>query len=159
MKKYAKTACDYLLIGLLLIACTAAEYSVITPFVYLRISAVICICLCLAKPGIASVATGAVCGFLADIYSFNLPVFSLLYLYISSGCVWSVGQFVLLNKKTVFMICFLALLGFFAGEFMLNLLIYESSGGIEYLFMCIVFALINASPSPVIYGILKRVQF
>ena len=160
MKEYVKTVYDYLLVAILLIICVVVENSVITPFIFLRISASLCICLCIAKPDIKSVALCAICGLFADIYSCNLPVYSLLYLYISSGCVWSVGQFVSVKPKTVFMISFFAQLTFFAGGFLLYLLIYESFfPGTDYIFMCIASALINASPSPIIYRILMRVQF
>ena len=160
MKKYIKTVCNYLLVAALLIMLTMVEKSVLAPFVLLRISVVICICFCLANPGVHSVATSAFCGFFADIYSCNMPVCSLLYLYISSGCVWSVRQFVSVEEKTVFLICFFALLIFGAGEFLLHLLFGGSFfPDLKQLFMYTAFALTNAWYSPIVYGILKRVQF
>lgn len=152
MKKYVKKALFYIVIMIL----AMAESLGMQEFVYMRISLVGSLCLCVLYPCAGSVVLGAVCGFLVDVCSLSMPFYSLLYLYISFGCVWCVRLFVSVRGRTVFVICFLWLIGFCAGEIFLSLLMYESfSFGTKNM----IFILINAGLSPIIYGVLKRAQF
>ncbi len=146
---YVKSILFYILFAVLLLIFTAFE-NFTTATWYFRPSILLCICMCFAKPVLSSVIIASLCGFLADIFSLSLPIFALLYLYISSGCVWSVRLFVSLSKKAVFFTCFLALLGFF---------LLESFPPTWNDFLKgMVFSLINASLSPIVYGILKRAK-
>lgn len=150
MKTYVKTALFYILSAVLLLIFTAFENFTTATFLYFRPSLLLCICMCFAKPVLSSVIIASLCGFLADFFSLSLPLFALLYLYISSGCVWSVRLFVSLSKKAVFFTCFFALLGFF---------LFESFPPTWNDFLKgMVFSLINASLSPIVYGILKRAK-
>lgn len=160
MKKRVKSALFYILLAVFLIFATALENLTVSPFVYVRLSLTVCICLCLVRPQLSSVLISAICGFLADIYSLCLPSFALLYLYISSGCVWSVRLFVSFSKKAVLLVCFAALLFFCVMGILIDFLIFEIFPiSAKALLQWGLFSLINALPSPIIYGILKRAQY
>lgn len=159
MKTYVKSALFYILFTVLLLIFTAFENFTTATFLYFRPSLLLCVCICLAKPVLSSVIIASLCGFLADIFSLCLPVFSLLYLYISSGCVWSVRLFVSFSKKAVFFTCFFALAGFCVMGFLIDFLLFENFAfSAKTALYWVLFSLINASLSPIVYGILKRAE-
>lgn len=159
MKKYVKNALFYILLAVCLLVFTAFENFPRGSILYFRPSLTVCICLCLARPQLLSVIICAVYGITADIFSLCLPVFSLLYLYISSGCVWSVRLFVSFSKKAVFFTCFFALAGFCVMGFLIDFLLFENFAlSAKTALYWVLFSLINASLSPIVYGILKRAE-
>lgn len=125
-----------------------------------RLSLVLCLCALLAQNSQAILILSAVLGIISDLLSLSFPYFSLLYLYISLGCVWCKGMFLNIKYTTVFLVCAVLFFLFFCSMQILDMfylkdvVLWQKS-----LYEGIVFSLTNAVFTPLIYGILKRSGF
>ena len=126
----------------------------------LRLSLVFCLCALLAQRSKVMLVICAVLGIISDLFSLSFPYFSLLYLYISLGCVWCKGMFLNIKYTTVFFVCAALLFLFFCSMQILDMFFLKDIvSWQEVLCDAFVFSLTNAVFSPLIYGILKRLDF
>lgn len=126
----------------------------------LRLSLVLCLCALFFGRKKAVMITSAVLGIICDLFSFSFPYFSLLYLYISLGCVWCKGMFLNIKYTTVFCVCFVLCFLFFCSIKVLDMFYLKDVISWQKT-ICdgLAFSLTNAIFSPLIYGILKRSDF
>lgn len=126
---------------------------------FFGLSFVICAVLSLKAHRVEACVVSGLCGLFADIYSVSLPYFSLIYLYISLGCVWCESFFASLKGKTVFLICFLV---FFAIMLAIRIFDMLTQGSLflswEMFLEVLLFAFINSAFSPIVFAVLKRVK-
>lgn len=127
---------------------------------HMNLSLLICICLSFRLHNEKSIVFSGLIGLFFDLYTFCLPFYSLLYLYTSLACAWCEGLFLKLNLRTVFFMSFLIL---FFYKILSGLFFFFSvkESVFTFYFLCssAIFALLNATLSPLIYSVLKRVSF
>ena len=153
--KYALLLCATVL-SVLLDYSFFKEISFLRP---VRLSLILCVCLSLYQHDERALYFSGGCGFLCDLYTLSLPHFSILYLYISLGCVWCESMFLNFTKKSIFL-CGLAV--FFAYEIATLLLNFFTTREIclspFVLRQGIAFILVNSALTPIVYLIVKRAK-
>jgi len=152
-----KQAIKYTFFSFLLLLCVFLDGCLFKSF---RISFVICICFSVYNKKAEAHIVSALCGLLYDLVFFTLPYFSLIYLYISLGCVWCSEMFLGLNYKKVFLIGIFSNAVFFLVCYLINLIAYAE---FFLYFNNLLFAVFNTFLagllSPFIYFCLKRLKF
>lgn len=115
------------------------------------------VCFCLYAKSDKAIIICAVLGLFRDALFFSLPYFSLIYLYISVGCVWCAENFLGLDFKKVIVISFFSLLSYYLLCYAINAVSYAG-----FLHNDIVFALLGSAflsfLSPVVYFLFKRLK-
>lgn len=116
------------------------------------------VCLCIYEKSDKSIMICAFFGLFRDLLSLSLPYFSLLYLYISIGCVWCSELFLGINSKKVILISFFSLFSYCLLYFFINIVTGAGflSGEIVFLFLNSVFLSLL---SPVVCFLFKRLKF
>lgn len=156
IKKY----CTFFVVCLFFVVLDCCFFKEIFVLKHARLSLVLCLCALLAGQNKAILGLCAVLGIISDLFSLSFPYFSLLYLYISLGCVWCKGMFLNIKYTTVFFVCaallflFFCLMQVFDMFYLKDVVSWQKS-------LCdgLIFSFTNAIFSPLIYGILKRLNF
>ena len=152
-----KQALKYIIFSSILFVCVFLDGCFFKSF---RLSFVFCVCFSVYNVGNTSIIISALCGLLYDLAFFTLPHFSLIYLYISIGCVWCAEMFLGLDFEKVFLISFFANTVFFTACYLINLIAYsELFGSINDLFSALFSTFLASSLSPLIYFCFKRLKF
>lgn len=118
----------------------------------------ILVCFCIYKKSDRAIIICAFFGLFRDGISHSLPYFSLIYLFISVGCVWCTEAFLGTNSKNKVLISFFALLSYCLACFFINVVagVGFLSGDVVFLFFSLVF---SALLSPVVCFLFKRLKF
>lgn len=152
----------YVLIAFVVCLCAAFEkgfFSYVSYGKYVCISAVICGVLSLCARNAPACAVSGVCGLFLDFFTLSLPYFSLLYLYISLGCVWCENFYTSLKAKTVFLICFFVFFILASVMKAFDMLVLGSFFiSWEMILEVLLFALVNSALSPIVFAVLKRLK-
>ncbi len=153
MKKTLK----YILFLSVLTVCVLLDSCVFKLF---RTSLVLCVCFSIFAHNDKAIVISSMAGLLCDVVTLTLPTFSLLYLYISLGCVWCRELFLELRIKTVIFLSFLSFISFFVLCQVVNILTFtQFSFSLELVFRAILFSLVNSAYTPLIYFGFKRLKF
>lgn len=129
-------------------------------FTGFRLSLLICVCFSFYNHRTNAVVISSMAGLLCDMVSLTLPCFSLLYLYISLGCVWCEGMFLKLKLRTVFLLSFIAFFVFYLSTQTINMMQYSCFFiSFDFLFSSVIFSLANSILAPVVYFCFKRFKF
>lgn len=153
MKKTLK----YILLFSVLAVCTILDSCVFKLF---RATLIICVCFSFYSKNEKAVVIAGMTGLLCDVISFTLPTFSLIYLYISLGCVWCQELFLRIKVKSVILLSFLAFLGFFVLCQTINILVFNQFPFfLDIIFQAILFTGINSAFAPLVYFGFKRLKF
>lgn len=129
-------------------------------FDFFRLSLVLCVCNTLYKKDNTAIVISAFCGLLCDLILMSLPYFSLVYLYISLGCVWCKEMLLGINFKKFILINFFAYIVYF--------LVYHIANSVSYgqifitareLHKNLASAMIMTSIAPIVYFGFKRLKF
>ena len=125
-----------------------------------RFSLLLCICFSFYNHKACAVVISGLTGLLCDIVSLTLPYFSLLYLYISLGCVWCEGIFLKLKLRTVFLLSFIAFFIFYLSTQTINMMAYSCLFvDFNFLISSVIFSLTNSILAPAVYFCFKRFKF
>ena len=127
---------------------------------HLRLSVLFCLYLSFFAKGEMALLISVIPGILLDLFGLTFPYFSLLYLYISLGCVWCGKIFLKATHSTVFSLSIFVLFVFSLGESALNMIMLKDVAQWQKIICdALLFSLTNAIPLPLIFGILKRLSF
>jgi len=152
-----KQAIKYTFFSFLLFLCVFLDGCFFKSF---HLSFVICMCFSVYNKKAEAHIVSALCGLLHDLVFFTLPYFSLIYLYISLGCVRCAEMFLGLNYKKVFLIGFFSNAVFFLTFYLINLIAYAEFFLYFDNFLLSIFNSFLASLlSPLIYFCFKRLKF
>lgn len=124
------------------------------------LSFLLCVCFLLYKKSDVALIICAFTGLFRDFLSFSLPYFSLIYLYISVGCVWCRDMFLGINSKKLALITSFAYLLYFILCYLINAVSFEhvfiEFKDIIYVFLSSILA---GVVSPLIFICFKRLKF
>lgn len=119
----------------------------------------ILVCFCLYKKSDKAVVICAFFGLVRDAISLSLPYFSIIYLYISVGCVGCSEIFLGLNFKKVIIISFFAFFSYYLLCFFINAIMYAGIFAFKNTVFAIFGSVFLSFLSPVIYFSFKRLKF
>ncbi len=124
------------------------------------LSFLLCVSFLLYKKSDVALIICAFSGLFRDFLFFSLPYFSLIYLYISVGCVWCREMFLGITSKKVALITFCSYLLYFILCYLINAISYAhvfiELKSIIYAFSSSILAGIV---SPLIFICFKRLKF
>lgn len=119
-----------------------------------------CISFLLYKKSDIALIICALTGLFRDFLFFSLPYFSLIYLYISVGCVWCREMFLGMTSKKIALITFFACLFYFVLCYLINAISYAN---VFIEFKDIIYSLLSSviagGVSPLIFICFKRLKF
>lgn len=119
----------------------------------------ILVCFCLYEKSDKAIVICALFGLVRDAISLSLPYFSLIYLYISVGCVWCAENFLGLDLKKVIIISFFALFSYYLLCFFINAITYAGIFAVNNIIFDILVSAFLSLLSPAIYFSFKRLKF
>ena len=117
----------------------------------------LCVCFLLFKKSDTALIICALTGFFRDFLFFTLPYYSLIYLYISLGCVWCQELFFGINSKKAAYITFFAFLLYFVLCYLINAVNYTDAF-LKFYDVCYAFcvSLISGATAMVVFSCFKR---
>lgn len=124
------------------------------------LSFLLCVSFLLYKKSDAALIICAFLGLFRDFLFFSLPYFSLIYLYISVGCVWCCEIFLGITSKRIALITFCAHILYFVCFYLINA-VFNADVFIEFkdIIYSTLSSILAGVLSPLIFICFKRLKF
>ncbi len=124
------------------------------------LSFLLCVSFLLYKKSDVALIICAFLGLFRDFLFFSLPYFSLIYLYISVGCVWCCEMFLGINSKKIALITFCAHILYFVCCYLINA-VFNADVFIEFkdIIYSTLSSILAGALSPLIFICFKRLKF